>query len=51
MSFAENAIIRLQGVEQLLIRLSAAEGTADNEMFLMLSDVIHEIIEELESSE
>ena len=50
MSSAENAKIKLQGVEQLLIRLSSTEGAADNEMFLMLSDVISEIISELESS-
>ena len=50
MSSVENAKIKLQGVEQLLIHLSATEGAADNEMFLMLSDVISEIISELESS-
>ena len=49
MSSVENTKIKLQGVQQLLNRLSAAEGENDNEMFLMLSDVICEIISELES--
>ena len=42
MSSVENTKIKLQGVQQLLNRLSAAEGENDNEMFLMLSDVICE---------
>ena len=50
MTSIENAIIKLQGLEQLIIRLSVAEGAGDNEMFLMLSDIISEIIGELESS-
>jgi hypothetical protein len=50
MSSVESTKIKLQGVQQLFNRLSAAEGENDNEMFSMLSDVISEIISELESS-
>jgi hypothetical protein len=47
MTSIENVIIKLQGLEQLIIRFSAAEGATDNEMFLLLSDTIREIIGEL----
>lgn len=50
MSSVENAKIKLQGLEQLIIRFSAVEGATDNEMFLLLSDTIREIIGELENS-
>lgn len=47
---AENAVIRLQGIEQLFTRMSATENSLDNEMFVSLGDMIKSVREDLEAA-
>ena len=46
----ENATIKLQGIEQILIRISAAEGSQDNEMFIALYDMIQGIRKDIQKA-
>lgn len=44
----ENAAVKLKGVEQLCARMSATENSSDNEMFILLSDMIRSVREDIE---
>ena len=49
----ENATIRLEGIEKMLIRMSFAEhiqGAEDNEIFMVLQDMIRSIRKDIEEA-